>query len=98
MLTGNVSTARSGGDCASGFMIAGFPIIAKSFMYLSDAGIWIVGGEEGAVDGLEFVPAGSNLDGGEFVGWVPGIGGLLTRLECHGNVIVKEMFFFPSFD
>lgn len=69
----------------------------KSFIYLSEEGIYTVGWDECAVEGLEFVPAGPDLDGGEFVDWVPAIGGLLARLEGHGNVIVKEIFFLSSF-
>jgi hypothetical protein len=49
------------------------------------------------VDGLEFVPAGSDFGGGESIGGMNVTGGLLTRLEGHGNVIVKEMFFLSSF-
>jgi hypothetical protein len=49
------------------------------------------------VEGLEFVPAGSGLSGGEVVAWVNDVGGLLIRLEGHGKVIVKEIFFRSSF-
>lgn len=49
------------------------------------------------MDGLEFVPAGSDLGGGESIGGMSVVGGLLTRLEGHGNVIVKDIFFFSSF-
>ena len=55
------------------------------------------------MDGLEFVTAGSDFGGGEStggvfaVGRVVVVGGLLTRLEGHGNVIVKDIFFLSSF-
>jgi hypothetical protein len=48
------------------------------------------------VDGLEIVPAVSDL---ESIGGVNVVGGLLagTRLEGHGNVIVKDIFLLSSF-
>jgi hypothetical protein len=49
------------------------------------------------VDGLEFVTAGSDFGGDESTGGVVVVGGLLTRLEGHGNVIVKDIFFLSSF-
>ena len=49
------------------------------------------------MDGLEFVFADSDLGGGGSTGGVNVVGGLLTRLEGHGNVIVKDIFFFSSF-
>ena len=49
------------------------------------------------MDGLEFVPAGSDFGGGGSIGGVTVVGGLLTRLEGHGNVIVKDIFFLSSF-
>ena len=29
--------------------------------------------------------------------WMAAVGGVLARLEGHGNVIVKDMFFLSSF-
>lgn len=49
------------------------------------------------MDGLEIVPAVSDLGGGESIGGMNVVGGLLTRLEGHGNVIVKDIFFLSSF-
>ena len=49
------------------------------------------------MDGLEFAPTSSDLRGGESIGGVNVVGGLLTRLEGHGNVIVKDIFFLSSF-
>jgi hypothetical protein len=46
--------------------IGGFPIAANSFTYLSDAGMYVAGWYECAVEGREFVLADSEPGGGEF--------------------------------
>jgi hypothetical protein len=69
----------------------------KSFMYLSDAGIYVTAGwHECAVEGREFVLACSETGGGEFVDLVRAAGGVFRR-DGQGKVIVKEIFLRSSF-